>query len=94
MRLVAKRMREKAEELEESKVDIRREDKTIRPFVIPVDPELNGDILTITGFSTLNPKTHKPVKRKLKSSCEKKQHLLLKGPNGIENNASRINRSG
>ncbi len=83
MRLVAKRMREKAEELEESKVDIRREDKTIRPFVIPVDPELNGDILTITGFSTLNPKTHKPVKRKTKIVLRKKQHLLLKGPNGI-----------
>lgn len=83
MRLVAKRMREKAEELEESKVDIRREDKTIRPFIIPVDPDLNGDILTITGFSTLNPKTHKPVQRKTKIVLRKKQHLLLKGPNGI-----------
>ncbi len=83
MRLVAKRMREKAEELEESKVDTRREDKTIRPFIIPVDPNLNGDILTITGFSTLSPKTHKPVKRKTKIVLRKKQHLLLKGPNGI-----------
>lgn len=83
MRLVAKRMREKAEELEESKVDIRREDKTIRPFIIPCDPNLNGDVLTITGFSTLSPKTHKPVKRKTKIVLRKKQHLLLKGPNGI-----------
>ncbi len=35
MRLVAKRMREKAEELEEEKVDVRKEDRTIRPFQIP-----------------------------------------------------------
>lgn len=86
MRLVARRMREKAEELEESKVDIRREDKTIRPFTIPSPAGsggLLGDILTITEFSTLSPKTHKPVKRKANIVLRKNQHLLLKGPNGI-----------
>lgn len=83
MRLVAKRMREKAEELEESKVDIRREDKTIRPFVIPCPPNLNGDILKISEFTTLSSKTHKPVKRKTNVLLRKNQHLLLKGPNGI-----------
>lgn len=83
MRLVAKRMREKAEELEESKVDTRREDKTIRPFIIPTQSSINGDILTITEFSTLSSKTHKPVKRKTNIVLRKNQHLLLKGPNGI-----------
>lgn len=86
MRLVARRMREKAEALEEEKIDIRREDKTIRPFIIPVptDPEImNGDILTITEFGTISPKTHKPVKRKTNLVLRKNQHLLLKGPNGI-----------
>ena len=39
MRMVAKRMREKAEELEEEKVDVRREDKTIRSFRIESQPE-------------------------------------------------------
>lgn len=82
MRLVARRMREKAEELEESIVDTRREDKTIKPFSIPA-PVYNGDILTITDFSTISPKTHKPVKRKTHVVLRKKQHLLLKGPNGI-----------
>ncbi len=82
MRLVAKRMRDKAEELEESKVDTRREDKTIRPFIIPVQADINGDILTITGFSALN-KSHKPVKRKANVVVRKNKHLLLKGPNGI-----------
>lgn len=83
MRLVAKRMREKAEELEEEKVDTRREDKTIRPFIIPSQPDLVGPILTITSYMTLSQKTHKPVSRKTNISLRRNQHLLLKGPNGI-----------
>ncbi len=82
MRLVARRMRDKAEELEESIVDTRKEDKAIRSFVIPA-PVQTGDILTITEFSIINPKTHKPVKRKVDVVLRKNQHLLLKGPNGI-----------
>lgn len=83
MRLVARRMRDKAVELEEAMVDTRKEDKTIRSFIIPAQPEINGDILTIKEFTTLNFKTHKPVKRKANIVLRKKQHLLLKGPNGI-----------
>ncbi|PIQ66474.1 MAG: hypothetical protein COV96_01325 [Candidatus Zambryskibacteria bacterium CG11_big_fil_rev_8_21_14_0_20_42_18] len=83
MRLVARRMREKAEELEESKVDIMREDKTIRPFTIPFQEGLSGEILTIREFSTLNLKTHKPVQRKSMIKLRKNNHLLLRGPNGI-----------
>ena len=83
MRLVAKRMREKAEELEESKVDIRREDKTIKPFIISTDQDILGDVLTISAFKTMNPKTHKLIERKAKVQLKRNQHLLLKGPNGI-----------
>lgn len=83
MRLVARRMRDKAEELEEAKVDTRREDKTIRPFTILSQANLTGNILTITDFTTLNFKTHKPVKRKANIVVRQKQHLLLSGPNGI-----------
>ena len=83
MRLVAKRMREKAEELEDDIEDIRREDKTIRPFIIPAQENLSGDILTISSYSILSPKTHKPVKRTASIALRKNKHLLLKGPNGI-----------
>ncbi|HUD04062.1 MAG TPA: ATP-binding cassette domain-containing protein [Candidatus Paceibacterota bacterium] len=83
MRLVAKRMREKAEALEEEKVDIRREDKTIRPFTIPSQPDILGEILNVTSFTTISPKTHKPISRKAHISLKRNQHLLLKGPNGI-----------
>ncbi len=81
MRLVAKRMRDKAEELEEEKMDVRREDKTIRSFIIPSQPEIVGNILHISNFSVI--KNHKPVKRKTDISLKKNQHLLIKGPNGI-----------
>ncbi len=80
MRLVAKRMREKAEELEEEKVDVRKEDRTIRPFQIPAQYIL-GEILNIKEFSVF--KNHKKVARKANISLKKNQHLLLRGPNGI-----------
>jgi ATP-binding cassette subfamily F protein 3 len=83
MRLLAKRMREEAAEMEEEKVDVRKEDKTIRPFTIPFQEGLVGDILTVHGFSVMNPKTHKPVVRKVELALRRGNHLLLKGPNGI-----------
>jgi ATPase subunit of ABC transporter with duplicated ATPase domains len=81
MRLVAKRMREKAEELEEEMVDVRREDKTIRPFEIPSQPELIGEIIRINSFKVI--KDHKATTRKTHVSLNRNNHLLLKGPNGI-----------
>ncbi|MFA5841924.1 MAG: ATP-binding cassette domain-containing protein [Candidatus Paceibacterota bacterium] len=81
MRLVAKKMRERAEELEEEKVDVRKEDRTIRPFIIPAQPEIIGDVLTITSFKVI--KEGKAVIRKKKIVLKKKEHMLLSGPNGI-----------
>jgi ATP-binding cassette subfamily F protein 3 len=83
MRLVARRMRDKAEELEEEKVDIRKEDKMIRPFTIPMQKDISGELLKITSFTTMSPTTHKVLKRKANIIMKKGHHLLLKGPNGI-----------
>lgn len=81
LRLVARRMREKAEELEEDIVEVRKEDKAIRPFTIPSQPDLIGEILNISSFTTMQ--NGKIVKRKAKVSLNKNHHLLLQGPNGI-----------
>lgn len=81
MRLVAKRMREKAEALEEEKVDVRKEDRTIRSFVIPCQPDLSGELVNISSCHIIM--NHKPVVRKVKVALAKNQHLLIKGPNGI-----------
>ena len=83
MRLVAKKMREEIEEMEEDKVDVRKEDKTIRTFTIPAQPEIVGEILSITSFTTMDPKTHKPKSHKKEVILKKRHHLFLEGPNGI-----------
>jgi ATP-binding cassette subfamily F protein 3 len=81
LRLVAKRMKELAEELEEEMVDVRKEDKTIRPFTIQTPADINGEILKISSFTRM--KNGKIVEQKANITLKKNQHLLLKGPNGI-----------
>jgi len=81
MRLVAKRMREKAEELEEDIVEVRKEDKTIRQFTIPSQPDFVGEIINIQSYKVI--RNHKATKRTANIILKRKQHLLLKGPNGI-----------
>lgn len=81
LRAVAKRMRDLAEELEEEKVDVRKEDKTIRTFTIPVQENIIGDLVTFTSISIF--KNHKIKKIKASIKLRKNKHLLLAGPNGI-----------
>ncbi len=81
MRNVAKKMRDKIEEMEEEQVDVRQEDKTIRPFAIPSQHEIVGDIAHITSYITIH--NHKPVTHKANIKLKKKSHLLITGPNGI-----------
>ncbi|MBT6691627.1 ABC-F family ATP-binding cassette domain-containing protein [Candidatus Parcubacteria bacterium] len=81
MRLVARKMREKAAEMEVSKVSVRREDKAIRNFEIPAQEELHSEIIHISSMSIM--KDHKQSEKKVNISLRKKQHLLLSGPNGI-----------
>ena len=83
LRLVAKRMREKAEELEKEMVDIRKEDKTIKAFTIPCQADISGNIITISSFATMNIKNGKIIKHKANLKLKKNQHLFLCGPNGI-----------
>jgi ATP-binding cassette subfamily F protein 3 len=81
MRLVAKKMRTEVEEMEEEKVDVRKEDRTIRPFTIPAQEHLTGVVLALSSYSILKGK--KPSTKKANIALRKNQHLLLKGPNGI-----------
>lgn len=85
MRLVAKRMREQAEEAEENMVDVRKEDKTIRPFVIPAQTDLSGVIFSLSSVSLMDiHKNDGSVKtKKVHVELRKGEHLLLQGPNGI-----------
>lgn len=81
LRMVAKRMREKAAGMEEEKIDTRKEDKTIRAFTIPAQTDIKGLIVHITAFKAV--KNHKTVQKKTDIELRRNQHLLLQGPNGI-----------
>lgn len=81
MRLVAKKMREKAAEMEENKVAVRREDKTIRQFIIPTQEGLVNEELRISSFTIM--KDHKEITKPARIFLVKNKHLLITGPNGI-----------
>ncbi len=83
LRAVAKRMRDDAAEMEEEKVDVRKEDRTIRPFIIPAQENIQGDIVTMTSLPVLDFKTHAPKTKSANIKLRKNQHLQLSGPNGI-----------
>lgn len=81
MRRLANKLKEQAEEMEESKVDVRREDKTIRSFSIPTQ-DMMGEIVTISAVKIV--RDHEPVMKNIKPlGLRKRTHLLIKGPNGI-----------
>ncbi len=81
LRAVAKKMVEKAEELEASKGDVRREDKTIRDFKIPNQEGIGGEIIKITSLQII--RNHHPIEKEVDVTLGKNRHLLLSGPNGI-----------
>lgn len=84
LRAVAKRMREAAEEAQESMVEVRREDKTIREFRIPVQEfsfDFSGRVLEIKKVGII--KDGKPVTKDLDLTLRRGSRVLLAGPNGI-----------
>lgn len=81
LRLVAKRMREKAEDYEENKVEVRKEDRAIRPFTIPVQQDIASEVLKLTSYKVIRNHTPKTVKCDI--TLKRGQHLQIVGPNGI-----------
>jgi ATPase subunit of ABC transporter with duplicated ATPase domains len=80
MRKLAKKLREETEELEENKVEVRKEDKTIKSFNIP-DQNVIGEVVIINSVKVIH--NHEPVKKKVNLALRKKMHLLVSGPNGV-----------
>jgi ATPase subunit of ABC transporter with duplicated ATPase domains len=81
LRAVAKKLSEKAEELESQITETRREDKTIRDFTIPNQEGIGGQIIQISSVQII--KNHHPIEKEVNISLGKNRHLLLSGPNGI-----------
>jgi ATP-binding cassette subfamily F protein 3 len=81
MRLVAKRMREKVDEYEENKVEVRKEDKTIRAFSIPTQKGVPLEVLKLSSYKVI--KNHKPKDVPCNVTLKRGEHLHIVGPNGI-----------
>lgn len=75
MRKLASKMRDEVEEAEENKVEIRREDKTIKPFTIEFE-NLVGPIVTINQVGLMNSQ-HKVVTHKLHIEMKKHDRLMF-----------------
>jgi ATPase subunit of ABC transporter with duplicated ATPase domains len=81
MRLLAKRMREKIEDYEDNKVEVRREDRTIRPFTIAAQQGVPLEVLKLTSYKVI--KNHNPKEVACDITLKRGQHLQIVGPNGI-----------
>jgi len=81
LRSVAKKMRDLAQDLEENKADVRREDKTLPSFEIECNRELTGVMVQFHSVSGIRNHEEKVVPFAL--TLKKNTHLIIIGPNGI-----------
>ncbi len=81
MRKLAAKLRDEVEELEDSKVEVRKDDKTIRPFEIDTQEDIGSVIVKFESVEVLHDGT--PVKRSISIDLRKGDKLHIIGPNGI-----------
>ncbi|MEX0910113.1 MAG: ATP-binding cassette domain-containing protein [Candidatus Paceibacterota bacterium] len=81
MRARAKKMRVEAEEMDETKIEVRREDKTLPPFNIPFQEDISGMIALFHTIPVI--KKGEPKEKKKRIELRKGGKLLVRGPNGI-----------
>lgn len=81
LRAVAKKMKEAAADMEDDMVDNRKEDKTIKPFTIPLQEGVGWVLLEINSVHIIN--DGEVVVRPEEVKLRKEDHILLAWPNGI-----------
>ena len=81
MRLVAKRLREEIEEYEDNKVDVRKEDKAIRPFTIETHEDIPLEVVKIESLTVI--RNHEAKEVECEVVLKRGMHLQIVGPNGI-----------
>ncbi len=81
MRKLAKKLKDETEELEENKVDVRKEDKTIRDFDIPAQEHSYPEVVKIDSVLVI--KGHQAETKTVDKTIHKRSRLLISGPNGM-----------
>lgn len=80
MRKLASKLRDQVEEAEENKVDVRRDDRTIRDFTIPAQ-EYVEPVVKFTTIKII--RNGEPERIELDLTLRRKRRLIITGPNGI-----------
>jgi ATP-binding cassette subfamily F protein 3 len=78
---VAKKMREKVEDYEDSKIDVRREDKTIRKFQISAQEKIPLNVLKLSSYKVII--NHQAQDVKCDITLQRGEKMQIIGPNGI-----------
>jgi len=81
MRLVAKKMRNEIEEAEDNKIDVRQEDKTIRPFTIEPHDSIPLEVVKLSSVQVI--RNHEAKEAACDVVLKRGSHLRIVGPNGI-----------
>jgi len=79
MRRLASKLKKEVAVLEEEKVDVRREDKTIRDFIIP-NQGVVGNVVVIKSVKVI--KNHEAIIKDVDIVLRQNDRLLVSGPNG------------
>jgi ATP-binding cassette subfamily F protein 3 len=81
MRKLAAKLRDDIEEAEDDKVDVRKEDKSIKAFKINCQEELSGVVAYLESVEIL--KNEKVITKQVNLELRKGDKLQIVGPNGI-----------
>lgn len=81
MRKLAAKLKDEVEEMEDDKVDVRKEDRTIKPFTVPCQEDIGSVIVQFEHVEVLH--DGEPVKRNVHIELRKGDKLHITGPNGI-----------
>jgi len=80
MRKLASKLRDEVAEDEENIVDVKRDDKTIKPFIIPAQP-WSEVVLRISSVGVIS--GNKKIPKKVDLKLFSRSKLRITGPNGI-----------
>lgn len=82
MRALAAKLKEEYEEAEENKIEVRKDDRTIKKFEIPVQEDIGSVLITIRSVEIL--KNGERVNKNVSTQeLMKGDKLQIMGPNGI-----------
>lgn len=80
MRKLASKLREEVADAEENMVDVRRDDRTIKDFIIPAQP-FTEPVVRLSRVKVI--RHHEAVEVAVDIALRRGTHLLIAGPNGI-----------